>query len=424
MVKLHTHWANRNGQRYHAYTRDRSGKVLKNEIGFQKSNDQLVFLKRDWTYFRSIDIDIANKNSRNYEIYETVFRTGVCVATIDKYPYKIFVFEAKFDQADAKIYSIDEDLSSFHRFFGDLKLSAKGDTVGYDEIEFKGVYSDKYYFQLQDYGVNLDQIDKTNFSIVFSDRSLDSNEYYRRYLQRTLREDMPKILSQKYGVDLTELKVDNLIRVASMKVRRSDSQDLEIESANKTNPDGQVLDAHRTPTTKAEASSNEAQPPQQPLLVYDDVRAQLLAIGTLAPHPRGYAFEKFLFDLFRAQGADPRASFRNRGEQIDGSFSLAGHHYLMEAKWEAQPCEARPLHAFESQLREKAIWTRGLFISYAGFSSDGLVAFGRAKHALLMDSQDLLEMLSRKLTLQEVLERKARRASETGLPFVNVKDLF
>jgi hypothetical protein len=42
----------------------------------------------------------------------------------------------------------------------------------------------------------------------------------------------------------------------------------------------------------------------------------------LAAQPRGYAFEKFLKDLFDTFGLQAREAFRLRGEQIDGSFLL------------------------------------------------------------------------------------------------------
>lgn len=165
-------------------------------------------------------------------------------------------------------------------------------------------------------------------------------------------------------------------------------------------------------------------PTAPPLPIYENLKTQLVALLPLAPHARGYAFQNFLYGVFEAHGTNPRTSFRNRGEEIDGSFSLAGHAYLLEAKWEAKPVGAAALHAFEGKLAEKAPWARGLFISYVGFSSDGLTAFGRAKRTLCMDGFDLFEMLDRKLSLDQVLEAKARRAAETGLPFVNVRDLF
>jgi hypothetical protein len=147
-------------------------------------------------------------------------------------------------------------------------------------------------------------------------------------------------------------------------------------------------------------------------------------MSSLSPQARGYAFERFLADLFELHGLDPRKSFRNKGEQIDGSFVLGGNSYLLEAKWQTALVGAAQLRAFEGNLGEKAPWARGLFLSYVGFSQDGLAAFGRAKRTLCMDGYDLFEMLNRGLTLGKVLDTKARRAAETGLPFAPVRELF
>ena len=63
------------------------------------------------------------------------------------------------------------------------------------------------------------------------------------------------------------------------------------------------------------------------------LKAQLIEVSNLEPQARGYAFERFLRDLFDANGLSPRASFRLVGEQIDGSFELSAETYLLEAKW-------------------------------------------------------------------------------------------
>jgi hypothetical protein len=44
----------------------------------------------------------------------------------------------------------------------------------------------------------------------------------------------------------------------------------------------------------------------------------------MEPHPRSYAFEAWLRDAFGFYGLEAREPFRNRGEQIDGSFVLQG----------------------------------------------------------------------------------------------------
>lgn len=82
------------------------------------------------------------------------------------------------------------------------------------------------------------------------------------------------------------------------------------------------------------------------------------------------------------------------------------------------------LHTFHGKIEQKAAWTRGLFISNSGFTEEGLVAFGRGKRVICMDGLDLYETLNRTLSLNDVLDKKTRRAAETGAPFVSVRDLF
>lgn len=152
--------------------------------------------------------------------------------------------------------------------------------------------------------------------------------------------------------------------------------------------------------------------------------ADLIELTKLDPQPRGYAFEKFLKELFDVHGMEGRDPFRNRGEQIDGSFLLLNETYLLEAKWQSTPIGVDDLHAFHGKVENKAAWARGLFISQSGFTDDGLYAFGRGKRVICMDGLDLYDALNRGLSLNEVLARKVRRAAETGAPFLRVRDLF
>jgi len=166
-----------------------------------------------------------------------------------------------------------------------------------------------------------------------------------------------------------------------------------------------------------------------PGLVVDRVRLaglrkDLLDLSNLEKQPRGYAFEKFLKELFDTFGLEAREAFRLRGEQIDGSFLLGSETYLLEAKWQGEHCRIGDLHAFHGKVEQKAAWTRGLFISHSGFSEDGMHAFGRGKRVVCMDGLDLYDALERELPLNQVLERKVRRAGETGMAFVRVRDLF
>jgi restriction endonuclease Mrr len=154
------------------------------------------------------------------------------------------------------------------------------------------------------------------------------------------------------------------------------------------------------------------------------LKEKLTALSSLPPQNRGYEFEKFLKSLFNLFGLKAHEPFRLRGEQIDGSFELNSETYLLEAKWHQLKVGAEPLHAFHGKLEQKASWARGLFVSYSGFTAEGLHAFGQAKKLICMDGLDIFESMNRQLPLNVVLEKKVRKAAESGRPFVALSDLF
>jgi hypothetical protein len=192
------------------------------------------------------------------------------------------------------------------------------------------------------------------------------------------------------------------------------------------NPHGRLLAIlDRLGPSSSRASQSQTQPvPALDCAKFSLLQADLISLSKLDPQPRGFAFEKFLKVLFDSFGLEARDPFRLRGEQIDGSFLLSNEVYLLEAKWQNAPSGNEHLHAFHGKIEQKAAWTRGLFISNSGFSEDGLHAFGRGKRVICMDGYDLSEALTRELPLNHVLERKVRRAAETGIAFVRVRDLF
>lgn len=168
--------------------------------------------------------------------------------------------------------------------------------------------------------------------------------------------------------------------------------------------------------------------PATPLLpegaTQDALQAELWRIKDLAPQARGYEFERFLTHYFRDGGLDPREPFRNRGEQIDGSFLLGNETYLIEAKYQAAQTGVDDLRSFHGKVTDKASWTRGLFIAFEGFTNVGLEAFGRGKRIILMCGPELNDALLRRLPLREVLDRKVRAAAENGRPFNSTMNLF
>ena len=186
-----------------------------------------------------------------------------------------------------------------------------------------------------------------------------------------------------------------------------------------------LLQGNPVAQQRAAVDASNGSKPTIPPGQYERLAVVLNEVMQLAPSPRGFAFERLLNEVFSVFNLAPRRSFRLVGEQIDGSFHLANETYLVEAKWQDLQIGNRELQAFAGSVRAKAIWSRGLYISYSGFSEDGLVAFGRgdATRIICLDGLELWQILQSKLDLSEILSLKTRRAAETGRAYVPVRDL-
>lgn len=153
-------------------------------------------------------------------------------------------------------------------------------------------------------------------------------------------------------------------------------------------------------------------------LDYDKYLKDLKSIADYSdtPQARGFAFEKYLNNLFEIYGLEPRGSFRITGEQIDGSFLLHNEVYLLEAKWTNKKIDKGDLVIFNEKVSSKSGFTRGLFISFSGFSDEALATFatGRTVNIILMTVQELAVSLNRKLDLTKVLSAKVRALAEEG----------
>lgn len=202
--------------------------------------------------------------------------------------------------------------------------------------------------------------------------------------------------------------------------RSRESINEEVENAH-----GRLLEVlARLGDTPEPAKAAPSDKPTYAHVKYGVIHDALMSLTELPPQQRGYQFEKFLKKLFNAFGLEAQNPFKLVGEQIDGSFLLGQDTYLLEAKWHNDRTGAADLNVFHGKLEQRAAWSRGLFVSYSGFTEQGLVAFGRGKKLICMDGFDLSEALRRQIPLPEVLHRKARKAVEYGLVHSRVSDLF
>ena len=156
----------------------------------------------------------------------------------------------------------------------------------------------------------------------------------------------------------------------------------------------------------------------------EQLQSELTQLHSIPAQERGLAFERWLKRFFDANGLKAHNPFRTHGDQIDGSFQFGNETYLVEAKWTAQLIGVADLHTFHGKIEQRAAWARGLFVSYSGFTTEGIEAFGKGKRVICMDGYDIAETLRHRIPLTAVLDAKVRKAAETGSTFVRVRDLF
>ncbi len=169
----------------------------------------------------------------------------------------------------------------------------------------------------------------------------------------------------------------------------------------------------------------QAHPPSVALKTPTDLKLQYNALRDMDPQKRGYAFEQFLNDWFGQEKLSPRGPFRLTGEQIDGSFVIDSNIYLLEAKWHNHQTPEAELLVFCGKVEGKSTWSRGLFVSHAGFTQDAQIGFsrGRSTNIIGMSGQDIYFILEGMMSLSEAIHRKTRHAGETNEFFVSVYEL-
>lgn len=148
-------------------------------------------------------------------------------------------------------------------------------------------------------------------------------------------------------------------------------------------------------------------------------------ISSADPQKRGFELEKVLKKLFILFDLDPKASFKIIGEQIDGAFTFDNTDYLFEAKWQQEPVRIKDLDGFSGKLARKLDNTLGLFLSINSFSEDAVKAHSSGRRLMiLMDGSDLMAIIEGRIDLIELLLRKRRHASQTGVIYLKIHEIL
>ena len=192
-----------------------------------------------------------------------------------------------------------------------------------------------------------------------------------------------------------------------------------------------IVDTHDAATEASQFSKErrkkEAERVKHNLAIKDKlakIKVEYFSLfGSDSPQKRGFKLESILYDLFELFDLDPKASFRNTGEQIDGAFSLEGTDYLFEGKWQQQPSGCADLDSFAAKISRKLDNTLGLFLSINGFSVDGVKAHAAGRSVtILMTGADLMAVLEERIDFVQLIRRKKRHAAQTGDILLEFKD--
>ncbi|MBI9068748.1 MAG: hypothetical protein JEZ09_15745 [Salinivirgaceae bacterium] len=135
---------------------------------------------------------------------------------------------------------------------------------------------------------------------------------------------------------------------------------------------------------------------------------------------RGYDLEKFLTELFLLYELDPKGSFKNYGEQIDGAFTFDGTDYLLEAKWKRQ-VDRGDLASFCYKVESKLKIAMGLLVTMDGLTPEAISP--DFKSIIIMDGADINAIIENRVSLPDLLYKKRRKATESGNIYVRFHEL-
>jgi hypothetical protein len=133
----------------------------------------------------------------------------------------------------------------------------------------------------------------------------------------------------------------------------------------------------------------------------------------------GYRFQDWFFDVVDFFEMTNRRPYTSGGRQIDGSVTIEGTTYLTELKFTKEQAAAPDVDTFLAKVNDKADNTMGIMVSMSGYSSTAIEqASGRKTPIILLDHGHIYLALSGSWTLEEVVSRVRRHASQTARAFL------
>lgn len=146
------------------------------------------------------------------------------------------------------------------------------------------------------------------------------------------------------------------------------------------------------------------------------LEAELAEIAKgLGTKEAGYAFQNWFYRLADFFEVENRKPYVTGGRQIDGSVTVEGTTYLVELKFTREQSNSPDIDSLHKKVSGKADNTMGVMFSISGYSSVAIKeASGPKCLLLLFDHAHIYMLLHGVCSLQELVGRVRRHASQTG----------
>lgn len=159
---------------------------------------------------------------------------------------------------------------------------------------------------------------------------------------------------------------------------------------------------------------------------FEDIKIKLTELlRGLGSQKSGYGFEDWFYKLADYYEIENRRPYRDaNGRQIDGSLTIEGITYLVEAKFTQKEIGSQDVDIFFNKIKSKADNTMGIMVSISGFNSNAVrTASCDRTTIILMDHSHVFNLIIPQLmTLREVIQRIARNAAQTGTSYLSAQD--
>jgi hypothetical protein len=137
----------------------------------------------------------------------------------------------------------------------------------------------------------------------------------------------------------------------------------------------------------------------------------------------GYSFQVWFYKLADFFEVENRKPYISAGRQIDGSITVEGTTYLVELKFTREQSSSTDIDSLHKKVSGKADNTMGVMFSISAYSSVAITeASGPKCLLLLFDHAHIYMLLRGGVTLQELISRVRRHASQTGEAYLSPRD--